>query len=165
MVLGPALVAALTWSPPSGRLRGVPPSFLVSLLFRRRHIWVPTALGSALLLLAFAGVGLGCALAAYGFLAPNQPAIAKDGRGARILVVEGWLAKGELDKAVFAFRQGDYERVVATAGRSNLGRTIPFGAATRIELQTTCARMGSRASPSWRWRRPRLLKTVPFSAP
>ena len=89
---------------------------LGSLLFCRRHLWLPTLWGTALLLVVAACTAVGFALFAYGFLAPYQPAIAKDGRGARILVVEGWLDEAELDQAIAAFRRGRYERVVATGG-------------------------------------------------
>jgi hypothetical protein len=89
---------------------------ITSLLFRRRHVWLPTFWGSVVLLIALAGVVLGCAFAAYAFLAPRQPVLGPDGRGARILVVEGWLDEPELDQAIAAFRGGHYERVVATGG-------------------------------------------------
>ena len=47
----------------------------------------------------------------YGFLAPNEPA-----PGARVLVVEGWMPRAELDQAVKIFRRGKYDRVVTTGG-------------------------------------------------
>ena len=90
--------------------------FLGSLLFRRRHVWLPSLWGTAVLSVVTAGAAVGCALVAYGFLAPDQPAFAKDGRGASILVVEGWLDEAELDQAMAAFRRGGYERVVVTGG-------------------------------------------------
>ncbi|MFZ2651078.1 MAG: hypothetical protein WA210_13330 [Burkholderiaceae bacterium] len=57
-----------------------------------------------------------CALAAYDFLAPNAPALARQGSGARILVIEGWLDETELDQAAAAFHRGRYEHVVTTGG-------------------------------------------------
>ena len=92
------------------------PHFLVSMLFRRRQVWIPTLWGWAVLLVAVAGFALACAVAAYQFLAPNEPAISKDGKGASILVVEGWLEKADLGQAAAAFRRGNYERVVTTGG-------------------------------------------------
>lgn len=84
----------------------------VPALFRRRQLWVPTALGWLLLLLA-----CGVALVVAGrrvsfFLSPSQPV----GAEARLLVVEGWMPALELDDAVAAFRGGGYERVVTTGG-------------------------------------------------
>ena len=80
------------------------------ILFRQRRIWLPTIWGW-LLLLALGFVM--CALAArniYDFLAPNDPV------GARVLVIEGWLAPDELDQAVQLFKKGGYQRVVTTGG-------------------------------------------------
>ncbi len=44
-------------------------------LFRRRYFWLPTLWGWAVLLSLLAGATAGCAFAAYGFLAPDEPAI------------------------------------------------------------------------------------------
>ena len=78
--------------------------------FRQRMVWMPTLPGWFLLL--FIAI-VSCLLLArnlYAFLAPNQPS------GARILVVEGWLAPGELDQAIDAFHKGKYERIITTGG-------------------------------------------------
>lgn len=80
-------------------------------LFQRRRIWLPSAFGW-LVLIAFAGAAaLLAGFRAYPFLAPNDPV-----PGARLLVVEGWLASGEFDQAVEAYRKGRYDRVVTTGG-------------------------------------------------
>lgn len=79
-------------------------------LIRRRQIWLPTPAGWVFLLLLFIATGFLLANNIYSFLAPNQPV------GARILVVEGWLAPGELDQAIEAYTKGSYERVVTTGG-------------------------------------------------
>lgn len=79
-------------------------------LFRRRQIWLPTFAGWLFLLLVLAATGFLLAHKLYAFLAPNQPV------GARILVVEGWLAPEELDQAIVAFSKGKYERIVTTGG-------------------------------------------------
>jgi hypothetical protein len=89
---------------------------LGSRLFRRRVVWVPTLWGALLLL------GLGVATAAAfassidGWLAPSAPAVGADRRGARTLVIEGWLEPEELDQALQAFERGRYDRVVTTGG-------------------------------------------------
>src|SRR4051812_39329921 len=79
-------------------------------LLRRREVWLPTAWGW----LAIAGVAALAALFAlqglYRFLAVIQPT------GASVLVVEGWLARKELDEAVAVFRAGSYDRIVTTGG-------------------------------------------------
>ncbi len=71
---------------------------------------MPTTSGWLLLLLIFVVTGVLLANTLYTFLAPNQSV------GARVLVVEGWLAPGELDQAIVAFRKGKYERIVTTGG-------------------------------------------------
>ena len=79
-------------------------------LFRQYRVWLPTIWGW-ILLLSFALVSGALALRnLYPVLAPNAPV------GARILVVEGWLAPEELDQAVEAFNKGKYQRVVTTGG-------------------------------------------------
>ncbi len=90
--------------------------FIASLLFRRTQVWLPTLWGVVVLLLLSAAGILACVHLAYGFLAPHQPATMNDGRGARTLVVEGWLDEAELGQAVAMFRSGRYERVLTTGG-------------------------------------------------
>ena len=79
-------------------------------LFQQRQVWLPTIWGWLLLLV----IGLlMCILGArniYSFLAPNDPV------GARVLVVEGWLAPEELEQAVQTFKRGGYQRIVTTGG-------------------------------------------------
>jgi hypothetical protein len=85
-------------------------------LFRRRTVWLPTLWGCLLLLSIAVLAVLGLARAAGGFLAVDAPLRTGDGRGARVLVVEGWLDPEELAAAVGVFRRGHYERVVTTGG-------------------------------------------------
>ncbi len=59
---------------------------------------------------------VGLAIAANGFLAPNDRARGSDGSGARTLVVEGWIDEAALVQAIAAFRRGRYERVLTTGG-------------------------------------------------
>ena len=88
----------------------------MSSLFQRRQVWLPTLWGWLVLLIFGAAAAVVTASGANGFLALNEPAVAKDGTGSRILVVEGWLSETDLDQAVAAFRRGRYERVLTTGG-------------------------------------------------
>ncbi len=85
-------------------------------LFRSRQVWLPTLSGALLLLMLAALVLVALAFAANGLLAPHDPARGADGRGARTLVVEGWLDEHELAQAADAIRRGRYERVLTTGG-------------------------------------------------
>lgn len=74
-------------------------------------------LAGALVFLAIAAAALLLVARAAGFyLFVNEPARGLDGRGAHLLVVEGWLDEGALDAAAVAFRQGGYERIVTSGG-------------------------------------------------
>lgn len=79
-------------------------------LIRRHEVWLPTIRGWLLLLLLGAVTCVLVVRNIYPFLAPNEPI------GARVLVVEGWLAPTELDQAVQIIKAGRYERVVTTGG-------------------------------------------------
>lgn len=80
-------------------------------LLRRKQIWWPTLAGWLLLCVALLASGYVFWRHIYGFLAPTEPA-----PGARLLVVEGWMPRAELDQAIAIFRAGHYERVVTTGG-------------------------------------------------
>ena len=89
---------------------------LVPRLFRRRTVWLRTVWGTLLLSsIALTGLVL-AARAVGGFLFINEPAHGRDGHGARVLVVEGWLDEDSLDDAAAAFRRGGYERIVTSGG-------------------------------------------------
>ena len=91
-------------------------------LFRRRHVWLPTAWG-ALVLLAVAVALVGVLVRGVAFwLAPTEPAV-HDG-GARTLVIEGWLDDTALDDAVPLIRSGRYQRVVTSGGPIETWREI-----------------------------------------
>jgi hypothetical protein len=79
-------------------------------LFRPRQIWLPTIFGWIFLLVIALVTCLLVVRNIYSFLAQNEPV------GARVLVVEGWLAPEELDQAAQIFKKGGYERVVTTGG-------------------------------------------------
>jgi len=93
-------------------------------LFRRRLLWVPTWRG-LLVFVAFAAIAIVTAARhAGGFLQFDEPARGPDGRGARLLVVEGWLDDGDLDAAIAAYRRGRYERLVTSGGPIESWREI-----------------------------------------
>lgn len=84
--------------------------------FRRREVWLPTAWGLLVILAAAAGLVVALALGTKPFLAIDAPAATADGRGARVMVVEGWISERDLDQAVSIFRHGHYERVITAGG-------------------------------------------------
>jgi hypothetical protein len=86
------------------------------LLFRRREIWWPTASGALLILAFVAGTGWALAMAAHDFFAINEPVVTADGRGARVLIVEGWVGENDLDDVVELFKRGHYEHVFTAGG-------------------------------------------------
>jgi hypothetical protein len=85
-------------------------------LFRRREVWLPTAWGALLLLAAATLLALTALRGLGGFLAVEAPAAGRDGHGARVLVVEGWLEEDALAEAIGAIGRGHYEHVVASGG-------------------------------------------------
>lgn len=85
-------------------------------LFRRREVWVPTLSGWLLALAIAAALLAVLGLGAADFLMLHEPALGRDGRGARTMVVEGWLDEADLDQAIAAIRGGHYERVLTTGG-------------------------------------------------
>jgi len=86
------------------------------MLFRRREVLLPTPTGWLLLLaiLATAATLLGRALP--DLLTVDELAHGPDGRGAKTLVIEGWLDAREHDQALPAIRSGRYQRVLTTGG-------------------------------------------------
>lgn len=86
-------------------------------LCRKRQVCLPTIWGWFLLLIICSVVCMLCVQNIYGFLAPNAPV------DARMLVVEGWLARTELDQAVQAFKMGNYTSVVTTGGPTDWPET------------------------------------------
>ena len=89
---------------------------LLPRLFRRRTVWLPTLWGALLFLAVAVAAAVAAARGAGDYLFVNEPAYGQDGRGARLLVVEGWLDEDELGDAVAAYRHGRYERVVTSGG-------------------------------------------------
>jgi hypothetical protein len=85
-------------------------------MFRRRAVWLPTVWG-LIVLVAIAAMFAIALLPRLGdYLAPTDRAVGSDGRGARLLVVEGWLDDDALDDAIVFARSGGYERVVTSGG-------------------------------------------------
>lgn len=86
------------------------------ILFHRRQIWLPTW-WVTLLLIALAAASAFAALRHLGsYLAADDGAARRDGRGARTLIVEGWLDEDALDQAIAVVARANYERVVASGG-------------------------------------------------
>ncbi len=84
-------------------------------LVRQRTVWVPTWRGWVAIGVVLISTGTLVLLCLHPFLAANAPL-----RG-EILVVEGWLSKPGLRRAVGVFTQGGYEKIVTT------GIPIPRG--------------------------------------
>ncbi len=86
------------------------------MLFRRREVLLPTPAGWLLLLavVALAAILVGRALP--DLLTVDEPARGRDGRGAKTLVVEGWLEARDLERALPVIRSGRYQRVLTTGG-------------------------------------------------
>ena len=93
-------------------------------LFRRRQIWLPTVWGAIVLFAIGATLGIALLRQVGNYLAPTEHALGGDGRGARTLVVEGWLDDDALDDAVPLARSGSYERVVTSGGPIETWREI-----------------------------------------
>jgi hypothetical protein len=85
-------------------------------LFRRRQVWLPTLWGAVALLAIAAALGVALLSQLGSYLAPTEPVVGAGGRGARTLIVEGWLDDDALDGAVPLAQSGRYERVVTSGG-------------------------------------------------
>lgn len=85
-------------------------------LFRRRAIWLPTLWGLLLIAGALALATVLLARHANAYFALDEPVRTADGRGAHVLVVEGWLGERELDQVVALWRGAHYERLVTSGG-------------------------------------------------
>ena len=84
--------------------------------FRRRQIWLPTWQGALLLVVVVAAASLIALRHLGSYLATNDPVAAHDGRGAKTLIVEGWLDEDGLDAAIAVIATGRYQRVIASGG-------------------------------------------------
>jgi hypothetical protein len=93
-------------------------------LFRRRQVWLPTLGGAIVVLAIAAALGVVVLPELGSYLAPTEPAVGSDGRGARTLIVEGWLDDDALDDAIALARSGRYERVVTSGGPIETWREI-----------------------------------------
>lgn len=85
-------------------------------LFRRRELWWPTRLGALVIVVAVLGAVASLGATVQGLLTPHAPARGPDGRGARTLVIEGWLDAGELDRAIAVAQRGRYDRIITSGG-------------------------------------------------
>lgn len=80
-------------------------------LFRKRQIWIPTALGSLLLVAMAATIAAILVTHIYGVLALTDPAPLAD-----TLIVEGWISDDELEQAIAVVRRGRYRKIITTGG-------------------------------------------------
>jgi hypothetical protein len=85
-------------------------------LFRRREVVLPTVWGTLLLGAVFIALATLALRHLGAYLAPNEPASARDGGSARTLVVEGWLEEDALDDAIAVISRGRYERILVSGG-------------------------------------------------
>jgi hypothetical protein len=92
------------------KLRDIESNMRRVTLFRQRQVWMPTISGWIFLLFICTVASFLLTNNLYSFLALNAPV------GARVLVVEGWLAPDELDQVIQVFKNGKYERIVTTGG-------------------------------------------------
>jgi len=93
-------------------------------LFRRRQVWLPTFWGTAVVLAVVLALGALLLPHLGRYLAPSELAAGSDGRGARTLVVEGWLDDDALGDAIELVRSGRYERIVTSGGPIETWREI-----------------------------------------
>lgn len=84
--------------------------------FARRSLPVPTLFGAVVIVAFMLAVVLAWGRWIGGHLSESAPAVGSDGRGARTLVVEGWLGEVQLDTVLATLRQRRYERVVVAGG-------------------------------------------------
>src|SRR4051794_7819204 len=78
-------------------------------------LW-PTLSGWLVLLALTALLGLLGGRALPAFLTVDEPAHGPDGRGAKTLVIEGWLEADDLDQALALMRSARYQQVLTTGG-------------------------------------------------
>lgn len=86
------------------------------LLFRRRLVPVPTLWGGLALLVLAAVLAVALGRAAGPWLAVTAPARAADGAPSKVLIVEGWLGRAELEAAAEYARTHGVRRVIASGG-------------------------------------------------
>ena len=86
------------------------------MLFRRREMLWPTLSGWLVLLALAALLALLGGRALPALLTVNEPANGPDGRGAKTLVIEGWLEADDLDQALALMRSARYQQVLTTGG-------------------------------------------------
>ena len=93
-------------------------------LFRRRQVWLPTFWGTLLIVVVALALGAALLPGLGPHLAPTEHALGADGRGARTLIVEGWLDDDALGGAIALAQSGRYERVVTSGGPIETWREI-----------------------------------------
>lgn len=85
-------------------------------LLRRRDVLLPTLWGWVVLLACLVAGATLLGRAAGPWLAITAPARAPDGSAAKVLIVEGWLGRSELESAADYARAHGVQRVLASGG-------------------------------------------------
>lgn len=102
--------------------------------FRRKSVYVPTLLSWLVLLVGSMAFAIACTRFTYPWLASHRPA-----PGARILVVDGWLAEPELNQAIALIRTSRYDKIVTTGGPIDSWTDL-LGAHTHADLSAAYLR-------------------------
>lgn len=109
-------------------------------LFKRKQVWVPTARGWLLGLLAAAGAGAAVFFGARPFLAVSRPVKAD------VLVVEGWIAEYGLAEAGHEYVDGHYRLVVVTGGPPSVEADLIYDRSyARLAAQELKRQLGGSA--------------------
>ena len=87
-------------------------------LFRKREIYVPTALGWLSISIITAILFIAFMLNAHSFLAYNHPL------ESQALIVEGWLPDYALRAALAEFNRGNYRYILTTGGPLSMGHHL-----------------------------------------
>ena len=116
-------------------------------LFRRRQVWLPTFSGAIVLVAVAAALAIALLPRLGPFLAPTEHARGGDGRGARTLIVEGWLDDDALADAIALAQSGRYERVVTSGGPIETWREIQPWPSYAERAADHLRRHGVRATP------------------
>ncbi len=116
-------------------------------LFRRRLVWLPTWWGALVVLVIVCSLAAGTVRHLGTWLAPNAPAVGRDGLGASTLIVEGWLDDDVLDDALEAVRNGRYTRVVTSGGPIETWREIQPWASYAERAAEHLRRQGLQSIP------------------
>lgn len=91
-----------------------------NLFFKCRQVWLPTFLGSILIIVVSLLIIMLALKNLAMFLAYDDPV------EGRYLVVEGWVGKSALLEAINTFKTGQYQYVITTGGSENWRNDVEF---------------------------------------